>query len=164
MCDAAGHTFSSLQCEHTDLERLFEKHQRALISRDVPVAFATIVTFESNLTRHIAFEEEVLLPLYKTKGGEVEGGTLPIFQAEHRKLREIVARLAQHTDRLYTRPDIVGAILEFSMKKHCSKGLWRITRFANKTFCFHASTPSRSNRSVKRCWKSISRSSGTRNA
>ena len=63
----AEHSFSSLQCEHTDLERVFEKPQRAL------------------------------LPLYKTKGGEVEGGTLPIFQAEHRKLREIVARLARHT-------------------------------------------------------------------
>jgi regulator of cell morphogenesis and NO signaling len=119
----AEHSFSSLQCEHADLERVFEKHQRALISRDVPTAFATIVTFESNLKRHIAFEEEVLLPLYKTKGGEVEGGTLPIFQAEHRKLREIVARLARHTDGLYTTPDILGAILELLDEEALFKGL-----------------------------------------
>jgi len=119
----AEHSFSSLQCEHTNLERIFEKHQRALISKDVPVAFATIVTFESNLKRHIAFEEEVLLPLYKTKGGEVEGGTLPIFQAEHRKLREIAARLARHTDGLYTTPDILGAILELLDEEALFKGL-----------------------------------------
>jgi regulator of cell morphogenesis and NO signaling len=123
MSDAAGHTFSSLQCEHGDLQRVFEKHQRASISKDVPVALATIVTFESNLKRHIAFEEDVLLPLYKSKGGEVEGGTSPIFQAEHRKLRETAARLAQHTDELYTTPDMLGTILNLLDEEALFKGL-----------------------------------------
>src|SRR5438876_959549 len=102
MTQETGHTFSLLIDEHADLERVFENHQRALISRDIPKACAAIFTFENDLTRHIGFEEEVLLPLYKAKGGEVEGGTLPIFQAEHRKLRGMAANLARYTEALYS--------------------------------------------------------------
>src|SRR5690348_7402720 len=47
------HTFSSLESEHEDLERLFESHQRALIARDIDAALATITTFENQLKWHI---------------------------------------------------------------------------------------------------------------
>jgi hemerythrin-like domain-containing protein len=118
------HTFSSLESEHADLERLFDRHQRALLARDVDAAVATINTFENRLKWHIGFEDEVLLPLYKVKAGEVEGGTLPIFQAEHRKLRESVATLARHTSALYTRPDLSGSILNLLDEEVLFKGLF----------------------------------------
>lgn len=119
-----GHTFSSLLSEHTDLEHLFENHQRALLSKDVGAALATITTFENALKRHISFEEEVVLPLYASKGAEVEGGTLTIFQAEHRKLRETTAILARHTGGLYMSPDMLGSILKLLDEEALFKGLF----------------------------------------
>src|SRR2546426_10219874 len=118
------HTFSSLLWEHAELERLFENHQRALISKDIGAALATITTFENQLKRHIGFEEEVVLPLYKSKGAEVEGGNLPIFQAEHRKLRETVANLARHTGALYEAPDMLGSIVHLMDEEALFKGLF----------------------------------------
>jgi hemerythrin-like domain-containing protein len=124
MNHASEHTFSSLEYEHNDLERLFESHQRALIARDIDAALATITAFENQLKWHIGYEEEVLLPLYKAKAGEVEGGTLPIFQAEHRKLRQSAASLAQHTGSLYTVSDMVGSILNLLDEEALFKGLF----------------------------------------
>ena len=118
------YTFSSLLPEHAELERLFETHQRALISRDLETALATIATFQNRLNRHIEFEEEVVLPLYKSKGAEVEGGSLPIFQAEHRKLREIVANLARSTGALSATADILGSILHLMDQEALFKGLF----------------------------------------
>ena len=119
-----GHTFSSLLSEHVDLEHLFENHQRALISRDITAALANITTFESELMRHIDFEEKVVLPLYKSKGAEVEGGTLPIFQAEHRKLREATVNLTRHTAALYAAQDMLGSILRLLDEEALFKGLF----------------------------------------
>ena len=104
-------TFSSVLAEHAEMEDLFAKHQRALLTRDIPAAVATLKTFENELGRHIAFEDDVLLPLYASKGAELEGATLPIFHAEHRKLREMAANLVRETDALDGSSDLLGAIL-----------------------------------------------------
>ena len=120
----SSHSFSSMLSEHADLEHLFENHQRALLSKDVGAALATIATFENALKRHISYEDEVLLPLYASKGAEVEGGTLPIFRAEHRKLCEMSATLARHTNALYMSPDMAGSILRLLDEEALFKGLF----------------------------------------
>ena len=124
MAHAGGYTFSSLLSEHDELEALFNKHQRALLARDIATALAAIARFESALGRHIDYEEEVILPLYSAKRAEVEGGTLPIFQAEHRKLRQTAAKLANCTGALYTSPDVLGSILNLLDDEALFKGLF----------------------------------------
>lgn len=124
MNHGSEHTFSSLETEHEDLERLFESHQRALLARDIDAALATITMFENRLKWHIEYEDEVLLPIFKEKAGEVEGGTLPIFRAEHRKLRESAANLVRHTKALYTSPDMAGSILRLLDEEALFKGLF----------------------------------------
>jgi hemerythrin-like domain-containing protein len=116
--------FGAVISEHIDLEHLFEKHQRALLSRDIAASVATIQAFERALNQHIAFEDDVLLPLYASKGAEVEGGTLPIFLAEHRKLREMAADLSRRSALLENSPDILGAILEILDQEALFKGLF----------------------------------------
>jgi hemerythrin-like domain-containing protein len=124
MSQATGHTFSALLSEHAELEQIFDRHQRALISKDIGAAAANIMMFESHLMQHITFEEDVILPLYKSKNAEVEGGNLPIFQAEHRKLREFAARLTRHTTALYSTTDILGSILKILEEEALFKGLF----------------------------------------
>lgn len=120
----SGETLSSVLAEHLDLENLFEKHQRALVARDIPASIATIQAFERALHQHIAFEDDVLLPLYASKGAEVEGGTLPIFHAEHRKLREMTTGLVKRTRALEWTSDVVGGILEILDQEALFKGLF----------------------------------------
>src|SRR5262245_3893558 len=116
--------FSSLLKEHEELEGLFDKHQRALLMRDIAGATATISAFEISLKRHIAFEDEVLLPLYAAKRAETEGATLPVFQAEHRKLRDMVDNLTRETGALYESPDLLASILKLLDEESLFKGLF----------------------------------------
>jgi hemerythrin-like domain-containing protein len=121
---SAKRTFASVLAEHSELEQLFEKHQRALLSKDLEGAVATLKTFENELGRHIAVEDEVLLPLYAAKGGEVEGGTLSIFHAEHRKLQEMTGSLARETALLESSSDLLGSILKLLDQETLFKGLF----------------------------------------
>jgi len=120
----AGHSFASLLFEHKDLDHLFERHQRALLSKDIGAAFATITTFENALKRHITYEDDVLLPLYESRGAELEGATLTILHAEHRKLSEMVAILSRHTRELCDSNDMLGAILKIFDEEALFKGLF----------------------------------------
>ena len=121
---SAKQTFASILAEHSELERLFDKHQRALLSKDLEAAVATLKTFENELGRHLSIEDQVLLPLYAAKGGEVEGGTLAIFHAEHRKLQEMAASLARVTAALESASDLLGAILQLLDQEALFKGLF----------------------------------------
>jgi regulator of cell morphogenesis and NO signaling len=129
-------TLSSVLAEHDELDELFEKHQRALLARDVNGALAAINTFENALERHIDYEDQVLLPLYAARGLETEGGTLPIFHAEHRKLRELCANLAHQTAALSVSADMLGSILKLFDEEALFKGLFRhhATRERNLLF------------------------------
>src|SRR5262245_61687248 len=118
-----GHKFSSLLSEHDQLEQMFDKHQRALLVRDVEGALATILDFESALNRHIAYEDEVLLPLYGAKRVETEGASLALFHAEHRKLRETAANLACKTAALHDSCDLPASILALFDDEALFKGL-----------------------------------------
>jgi iron-sulfur cluster repair protein YtfE (RIC family) len=117
-------TFSSLGKQHVHLDHLFRKHQRALLERDLNAATSALAKFEAELRQHIEYEEHRLLPLYADKGGEVSGGTLEIFQAEHRRLREGVADLTQQSKLLEASADLVGSILEVLDEEYIFKGLF----------------------------------------
>ena len=131
-----NHKFSNLLSEHDELEALFDKHQRALITKDLGTAVATISTFENELTRHIAYEDEVLLPLFAAKRAETEGATLPIFHAEHRKLRETAANLSKSTSALYDSSDILGSILKLLDDESLFKGLFSHHALREKNLFF----------------------------
>ena len=71
------------------------------------------------------YENEVLLPLYGAKKAETEGATLPIFRAEHRKLREVCANLAHSTAALNSSSDVLTSILKLLDEEALFKGLFR---------------------------------------
>ena len=79
--------------------------------------------FQHSLSRHIAFEESHLLPKYAQEGGEVAGGTLAIFQAEHRKLLEMMDKLAKDCMALFAAADLDGQIIVILDQETLFKGL-----------------------------------------
>jgi hemerythrin-like domain-containing protein len=118
-------SFSSLSKNHAELHWLFDNHQRALLAKDVDLAIAKLTTFGNVLNRHIDFQEQRLLPLYVNQGAETPGGTLLIFQAEHRKLRDELMKLRQLTDELPMAHDLSGSILALLDEETAFKSLFR---------------------------------------
>jgi iron-sulfur cluster repair protein YtfE (RIC family) len=116
-------SFSSLSKVHAELDRLFNRHQRALFASDVDTALETLKTFGGKLNRHIDYEEHRLLPLYADQGAETAGATLEIFQAEHRKLRDGLTKLTRTTEELSVSEDLTGSILALLDEETAFKGL-----------------------------------------
>jgi len=136
MTTIVKHSLSAVLSEHDELEEQFDTHQRALLTRDIAAAYATLTRFEDALQRHIEYEEQVLLPLYAEKGAEIEGATLPIFYAEHRKLREMCADLMRKTSGLYDSFDVVGSILKLFDEEALFKGLFSHHALREKNLLF----------------------------
>jgi hemerythrin-like domain-containing protein len=118
-------SFTALSKCHDELERLFDRHQRALLASDIDRAVATLAKFGAELEHHIDFEERRLLPLYADQGAETAGGTLQIFQAEHRKLRDSAADLTRRIQLLHASADTPGDILALLDQESAFKRLFR---------------------------------------
>src|SRR5262249_30911917 len=112
------------------------KHQRTLLMRDIDAALATISAFESLLKEHIAYEDEVLLPLFAAKEAQTEGATLPLFHAEHRKLRDMAANLSAKTEALYDCSDLLESILTLLDEESLFKGLFAHHALREKNLFF----------------------------
>jgi iron-sulfur cluster repair protein YtfE (RIC family) len=136
MARTHAHSFSSLVGEHAELDRLFDVHQRALIEGNVGTALLVLKTFADELYEHIDYEEEKLLPIFAEEGGETEGATLKIFQAEHQKLRKDAAKLTHKTEQLYATSDLVGGILALLDEETMFKGLFHHHAIREKNLLF----------------------------
>jgi len=129
-------SFASLSKHHKELEGLFDTHQRALLTSDIDLALAALSKFRGDLEHHIDFEERRLLPAYADHGGETAGGTLELFQAEHRKLRDSIASLTQRTEQLFTSADLPGSILALLSDEAAFKGLFHHHMAREQKFLF----------------------------
>jgi iron-sulfur cluster repair protein YtfE (RIC family) len=136
MRNRSPHSFSCLVGEHAELERLFDAHQRAVLEGNVGTAVAVLKTFGDELHEHIDFEEKALLPLFAEEGGETEGATLEIFQAEHRKLREHADKLTMKTQALFASPDLMGSIIALMDEEALFKGLFHHHALREKNLLF----------------------------
>jgi iron-sulfur cluster repair protein YtfE (RIC family) len=136
MTNKYPHSFSCLIGEHAELERLFDSHQRAVLEGNVGTALAVLKTFQDELCEHIDYEEKTLLPLFAEEGGETEGATLAIFQAEHRKMREQTDKLARNTQALFASSDLMGSIIALMDEEALFKGLFRHHTLREKNLLF----------------------------
>lgn len=87
--DAA--TFREIELEHEELNELFLAHQDALLALDLQLADARLDNYVRSLLRHMAFEEEYLIPVY-VRAGTVPGGPVEFFTGEHARMREFLGR------------------------------------------------------------------------
>lgn len=120
---AVDESLDLLLGEHEEVRKLFDIHQRALLAGDVENAVSILSKFRDDLERHVGFEEAWLLPKYAQEGGETAGGTLTIFQAEHRKLKDMMEALFREALGLYTATDLDGAIISILDKEALFKSL-----------------------------------------
>lgn len=97
---------------HQDLASLFERHMEALLLLDLRKAAHLLGRFQHELLSHMNAEEEVMLPLYGVRAGDVLGGGVELYQSEHKKMRDLVAGFVAAVKRLQPEPRDVLELLE----------------------------------------------------
>ena len=100
---ASPSSFLSLLAAHTQLDTLFLHHQEALLALDIASALQTLTEYEQSLYAHMRYEEELLLPVYE-RAGRIQGGAVEFFTGEHKRMREMLARIEETLDHLWRSP------------------------------------------------------------
>ena len=88
-------TISSMFDEdHERLDALFKSFQ-TLKRTDVLKAKSAFLEFQAGLQRHVAWEEEVMFPLWEKKSGMTGGGPTIVMRNEHREIGDCLESLAR---------------------------------------------------------------------
>lgn len=84
-------SITELLAAHDVLDYVFFEHQRALLHFDFGKALVLLSEYETCLLRHMEYEEQTLLPLYKERVSFPGAGAPQLFLTDHEKMREFVA-------------------------------------------------------------------------
>ncbi len=88
-------TISSMFDEdHERLDALFKSFQ-TLKRTDFLKAKRAFLEFQAGLQRHVAWEEEVMFPLWEKKSGMTGGGPTIVMRNEHREIGDCLESLAR---------------------------------------------------------------------
>ena len=71
--------------DHDRLDELFARY-RSLKANEPMAARATFDEFRSGLQRHIAWEEDILFPVFESYTGMRHSGPTAVMRAEHRQI------------------------------------------------------------------------------
>ena len=85
---------------HREIEDMFCWHQAALLKTDYTAAKNLLKEYEEVILNHMKEEEDILLPLYRQRAGQIRGGDADIFTLEHKKIVEWLGRLRLRLSRL----------------------------------------------------------------
>ena len=91
---------SELNQIHREIQDIFFWHQSALLKSDFASAKTLLADYEDIALNHMKEEEEILLPLYRERAGQIRGGDWEIFVQEHKKIVEWLNRLKLRLSRL----------------------------------------------------------------
>lgn len=79
--------------DHDRLDGLFKQFQ-TLKRTEGAQATKHFAGFQSGLTRHIAWEEELLFPAFESKTGMRNTGPTAVMRMEHREIKQLLAVIA----------------------------------------------------------------------
>ncbi|MBX9657741.1 MAG: hemerythrin domain-containing protein [Nitrospiraceae bacterium] len=80
--------------DHERLDALFKSFQ-TLKRTDFLKAKNAFLEFKAGLQRHVAWEEEVMFPLWEKKSGMTGGGPTIVMRNEHREIGDCLESLAR---------------------------------------------------------------------
>ncbi|MGD9264390.1 MAG: hemerythrin domain-containing protein [Lysobacterales bacterium] len=80
--------------DHRDCEARWVDVEELLDANDIEMARAAWRKYEASMYRHLAMEEEVLLPAIDAKGGEADEAVIGIINAEHEQMRVLLEQIS----------------------------------------------------------------------
>ena len=78
--------------DHDRLDSLFHRFQQ-LKHTDRPSAHQLFAEYKAQLERHIAWEEEILFPLFEQRTGLTGGGPTAVMRLEHEEIKQHLAAI-----------------------------------------------------------------------
>ena len=106
--------------DHARLDRLFGTF-RANKQSDRTVAEQTYREFAAGLTRHIAWEEHILFPVFETKTGLQHTGPAVVMRMEHRHIIHLLEAILHKLEHRDVATDAEEAALIELLKAHNQK-------------------------------------------
>lgn len=99
-----------IQEDHSFMEETFLLHQEALLEKNLPLALQLLTLFEQQISHHILFENNHLLPLHQECVTEPRWGS-HVYEAEHKKIISLLRGIQQQLQTLinssFDRRDII---------------------------------------------------------
>ena len=90
--ETAGNVLEFMGKDHDRLDKLFKRFKDLKIV-DTRKAASLFSNFRTGLQRHIAWEEEILFPLFETKTGMRQTGPTAVMRTEHRQIKGFLERI-----------------------------------------------------------------------
>jgi len=117
----AGETITSFYAhDHDQLDGYFKNFQ-TLKRKNYPQAKENFKKFKSGLQRHIAWEEEILFPLFEEKTGMTDGGPTFVMREEHRQIKALLEEVHKKVQRQNPESDQEEQQLWDVLKQHNHK-------------------------------------------
>ena len=94
------------EADHDRLDELFKQFQK-LKRSELVKATELFLEFRTGLRRHIAWEEEILFPLFEQKTGMAHSGPTEVMRMEHRVIKKHLEAIhnALQSDNVETEAD-----------------------------------------------------------
>lgn len=89
----SGSSFQDLIAVHESFLRVLLGHQDDLVAGRLDEARDSLARFAAEIRAHIRLEEEILLPIYEERAGVIAGGSVELFQGEHRRILAFLVEL-----------------------------------------------------------------------
>ena len=80
--------------DHRDCDARWVDVEELLDADDIEMAQAAWRKYEASMYRHLAMEEEVLMPAIDAKGGEADEAVIEIINAEHEQMRGLLEQIS----------------------------------------------------------------------
>lgn len=114
----SGKTIMSFYAhDHDELDGYFKKFQE-LKNKNYPEAKEYFKKFKSGLQRHIAWEEDILFPLFEEKTGMTDAGPTFVMRQEHRQIEQTLEALHKKVQRQDPQSDMEEQLLLGILSEH----------------------------------------------
>jgi hemerythrin-like domain-containing protein len=81
--------------DHRDCDARWVDVEELLDADDLEMARAAWRKYEASMYRHLAMEEEVLMPAIEASSGEADQGVIEVINAEHEQMRGLLEHISE---------------------------------------------------------------------
>lgn len=86
--------FEFMSVDHDRLDNTFEEFKK-LNKTDMKGAKAVFLDFKAGLHKHIAWEEDILFPIFEQGTGMHDTGPTAVMRMEHRQIEELLEEIGE---------------------------------------------------------------------